>query len=102
MPNRNYITGRRFEYKVRDTWRSRGYTAFRSAGSHSPYDVVALQPCGESSVHIENHRGIEYRTIVTPITGYAIQCKRRKLPTPKPARAKQSNHSKDPRVAPRS
>ena len=101
MPNKNYITGRRFEYKVRDEWRAKGYVALRSAGSHSPYDVIALQPRDESSVHIEIHRGIEYRTIVTPITGYAIQCKRRKLPTPKPTSAKQSNHSKDPRMAPR-
>ena len=80
MPNKNYITGRRFEYKVRDEWRAKGYVALRSAGSHSPYDVIALQPCDEYSVHTEIHLGIEYRTIVTPITGYAIQCKRRKLP----------------------
>ena len=104
MPNRNYITGRRYEYKVRDTWREKGYTAFRSAGSHSPYDVVAL---GLDNNHdaweeVSIVKGVEYRQIITPVIGYAIQCKRRKLPTSTPARAKQSNHSKNPRVAPRS
>jgi hypothetical protein len=94
MPNRNYITGRRFEYKVRDQFKAAGYTAMRSAGSHSPYDVLAVRPDPllHAEVHTEVLRGVEYTQYITPITGYAIQCKRRKLPT----RAKHPNHRQDP------
>jgi len=42
MPNRNYIKGRRKEYKVVSRAREKGYLAFRSAGSHSPIDVVVI------------------------------------------------------------
>lgn len=43
MPNPNYEKGRRFEYKVRDNFRKRGYIVYRSAGSHSPADLVAMK-----------------------------------------------------------
>ena len=42
MPNKNYIKGRRKEYKIVHDYRNREYVAFRSAGSHSPFDVVAI------------------------------------------------------------
>jgi hypothetical protein len=95
MPNRNYITGRRFEYKVRDLWKDRGYRAVRTAGSHSPYDVIALRRVGEDeAIEREVIRGVEYTQYIIPITGYAIQCKRRKLPTR--TNAKHPNHRQDP------
>ncbi len=45
MPNRNYINGRRREYCKIKAYRDQGFpVVFRSAGSHSPFDVVALNP----------------------------------------------------------
>ena len=42
MPNRNYETGRRFEYKVKKHLESKGYFVLRSAGSKSPIDLIAV------------------------------------------------------------
>ena len=43
MPNKNYIKGRRKEYKVCDLLRTEGYQIVqRTAGSHSPIDVIAI------------------------------------------------------------
>lgn len=42
MPNRNYEKGRRKEYKVVHQEKDKGCIAFRSAGSHSPVDVVSI------------------------------------------------------------
>jgi Holliday junction resolvase len=39
--NKNYRSGRAFEYETMETWRERGYEVSRSAGSHSPVDVFA-------------------------------------------------------------
>ena len=38
----NYEKGRRKEYKVIHEARAKGHLAFRSAGSHSPVDVVDI------------------------------------------------------------
>jgi len=42
MPNKNYIKGRRKEYKVVNEAKAKGLISFRSAGSHSPIDVVII------------------------------------------------------------
>jgi len=42
--NRNYQKGCRMERELVNMWRKIGYVAFRSAGSHSPIDVVAVDP----------------------------------------------------------
>lgn len=42
MPNKNYIKGRRKEYKYVNKYKEKGCVAFRSAGSHSPVDVVVI------------------------------------------------------------
>ena len=43
MPNKNYIKGRRKEYKIMNDLREEGYSIVqRSAGSHSPIDVFAI------------------------------------------------------------
>lgn len=39
----NYERGRSFEYKVQNDLRAHGYTTIRSAGSHSPADIVAVK-----------------------------------------------------------
>lgn len=42
MPNKQYVKGRRKEYKIVREERESGRIAFRSAGSHSPVDVVSI------------------------------------------------------------
>ncbi len=43
MPNKNYIRGRRKEYKVMKELREEGnIISQRTAGSHSPIDVFAI------------------------------------------------------------
>lgn len=47
MTNSNYVSGRRFEYQVKDEYEESGYTVIRASGSHGPYDLVALHPSGQ-------------------------------------------------------
>ena len=42
MPNANYIKGVRKERKIVNEAREEGLVSFRSAGSHSPIDVVII------------------------------------------------------------
>jgi len=43
MPNQNYVKGRRKEYRIVEKFRKADCEiVFRSAGSHSPIDVVAI------------------------------------------------------------
>lgn len=42
MPNRNYIKGVKKERKFVNVFREMGMLSFRSAGSHSPIDVVCI------------------------------------------------------------
>lgn len=43
MPNKNYIKGRRKEYKICKQLKEKGYDIVqRSAGSHSPVDIFAI------------------------------------------------------------
>lgn len=42
MPNKNYLKGYRKERKLVNEARQKGNIAFRSAGSHSPVDVVII------------------------------------------------------------
>tara|TARA_Y100000310_G_scaffold79225_1_gene75888 strand:- start:220 stop:480 length:261 start_codon:yes stop_codon:yes gene_type:complete len=43
MPNKNYEKGRRKEYKIVKQYKDKGYEiSQRSAGSHSPIDVFAI------------------------------------------------------------
>ena len=43
MPNPNYVKGRRKEYKICKELRSKGFDIVqRTAGSHSPIDVIAI------------------------------------------------------------
>ena len=58
MVNKNYIAGRRFEYKVKKYYENKGYTVLRTSGSHGFADLVAVKK--------------NVRTIIF------IQCKNRK------------------------
>ena len=43
MPNKNYVKGRRKEYKIVNDYRKQGFDIVqRTAGSHSPIDVIAI------------------------------------------------------------
>lgn len=42
MPNKNYISGRNFEYRVKKYLEKEGWFVVRTAGSHSPVDLVAF------------------------------------------------------------
>lgn len=45
MPNKNYVSGRAKEYREMESLRREGYLIVaRSAGSHSPIDVWAIDP----------------------------------------------------------
>lgn len=59
MPNSNYLRGRRWEYAVKKDLESLGYAVMRTAGSHGPFDLIALkaeQPplCVQCKV-VDNH-----------------------------------------------
>ena len=47
---RNKQRGTRFEYRVRDHLKSLGWTVFRSAGSRSPADLIALAQSYDNSL----------------------------------------------------
>lgn len=76
MPNKKYARAAAQENRVKHEWLRKGYIAARSAGSHSAYDVYAVKPAGEPVKHIKTVRGVQYIEYITPITGFAIQCKR--------------------------
>lgn len=40
--NKNYTSGRRFEYRVKKYLEKKGYYVMRSAGSKSPFDLIAI------------------------------------------------------------
>lgn len=44
MPNKNYRRGADKERRLVNDFKALGMLAFRSAGSHSPIDVFALDP----------------------------------------------------------
>ena len=43
MVNKNYIAGRRFEYKVKKYYENKGYTVLRTSGSHGFADLIAVR-----------------------------------------------------------
>jgi hypothetical protein len=42
--NRNYVNGANFERRIKARLEADGYTCFRTAGSHTPCDLIALKP----------------------------------------------------------
>ena len=41
MPNKSYLSGRRFEYKIAKHFKEEGYSVTRSSGSHGCADLIA-------------------------------------------------------------
>jgi Holliday junction resolvase len=103
MPNKNYLKGRRLEYEVCKAFKDAGCQAWRSAGSHGPYDVqiyghganiaqgwVLLQKAGfiadDLDIYIRKHDTLYYKEFTESGTPHdlwvvLIQCKR--LPSKK-------------------
>jgi Holliday junction resolvase len=68
MPARtNYTKGREVEYLARDLLIARGYQVIRSAGSHSPVDLVAWQDSGHP-VLVQVKRNKTHLEGVVPIS----------------------------------
>jgi len=44
IPNKNYVKGANFERTVKKFYESIGFLVFRTAGSHSPADLIAFSP----------------------------------------------------------
>lgn len=42
MNNKQYTQGRQIEYKIVNYYKNKGYYACRTAGSHGPFDVIAM------------------------------------------------------------
>jgi len=43
MPNKNYIKGRAFEYTIKKKLEAEGWTVWRTPGSKSKTDLIAIQ-----------------------------------------------------------
>lgn len=46
MTNKNYDSGRKFEYDIKEMYETLGYEVYRSAGSHTPVDLIAVNEIG--------------------------------------------------------
>jgi Holliday junction resolvase len=54
MPNKNYVKGRRKEYKIVNEYRALGFDIVqRTAGSHSPIDILAINKKARKIVLIQ-------------------------------------------------
>ena len=42
ISNKNYVKGRAFEYQIKKLFEKKGFMVFRTAGSHSPADLIAF------------------------------------------------------------
>jgi len=47
MPNKYYVSGRKKEWRVQELLEAEGYLTFRTAGSHTPVDVLAFYDLGD-------------------------------------------------------
>jgi hypothetical protein len=43
MPNKRYLAGRRFEYKVKRVLEKNGWEVLRTSGSHGLYDLICIR-----------------------------------------------------------
>ena len=67
MVNRNYNKGRKFEYQVAKEYRAMGYISFRTAGSHSPVDVIAIHPKKKKMFLVQCKHGKIYKPEIARI-----------------------------------
>lgn len=55
-----YNAGRKLEYRLKKELEKQGYLVIRSAGSHSPFDLVALNPHTNKIRFIQVKQGAKY------------------------------------------
>lgn len=53
MPNKNYRSGRAFEYEIKKAWEEAGYIVLRTAGSHGIFDLVAFHKISGTAIGIQ-------------------------------------------------
>lgn len=51
MASKNYQIGRRFEYRVQNYLRKKGYYVIRAYGSKGMYDLIAIPPNNDKDMH---------------------------------------------------
>jgi len=56
VPNKNYIRGRQFEYRVKKELEMLNDLVMRTAGSHSPFDLIAVTKTHIHLVQCKNHK----------------------------------------------
>ena len=49
MPNKRYLAGRRYEWRIRDAFRERGFEVTRAAGSKGIFDLICIKPSQTAS-----------------------------------------------------
>jgi Holliday junction resolvase len=57
MVNKNYVSGRRFEYTIKKALEKLGWIAIRSAGSHSPFDIIAIKEDKILLLQLKKYKG---------------------------------------------
>lgn len=64
MANKNYLRGRRLEYKIKHDYEREGWTVMRTAGSHGPYDLIAIRVIsGKVNIHLIQCKAVGRSTI---------------------------------------
>ena len=81
MPNRNYEKGRRFEHHAMAILKEQGYTCIRSAGSHGPWDVTAVNEHFVRFIQLKVNRmaGPDERKAILSCTVPDASCVRREI-----------------------
>ena len=59
MPNKNYVNGRSFEYRVKRRLEADGYYVVRSAGSKGKVDLLAVKDGNAAFVQCKRHGAID-------------------------------------------
>ncbi|MFN3075966.1 MAG: hypothetical protein ABT940_03610 [Alphaproteobacteria bacterium] len=49
MPNNSYLRGRRLEWAIQNLFKSHGYSAMRTSGSHGFADVIVTRKAGDAT-----------------------------------------------------
>ena len=67
MPNKNYISGRNFEYRVMAKLRNNGYYVMRAYGSKGMYDLVAIAPLkfGLNTLAVQCKYSVKHKLVMT-------------------------------------
>lgn len=69
----NYQRGRDKEYEVIKILEKAGYTAFRTAGSHGVFDVIAINPLGTRFIQVKREKKpASYDNDIEAVQGVAL------------------------------